>query len=397
MLQAESSSANPMRGIAVVEMGHSVAAPYAGQILADLGATVVKIENPNGGDDARSWVPPSWQDSSSVFHTLNRNKYSACFDLKDEEGGRKVRELIAQADVVVQNLRPGLGEKYKLDAVTVRAANPRLIYCNLGAFGSVGPMRESTGYDPLVQAFCGIMSVTGEAGRPPVRVGPSIIDMGSGLWCVIGILAAMVRRQQTGEGCTVDTSLYETGIAWMNIPLAAAMASGRNPGKSGSETPMLAPYRAFKARDRYVGVAAGNDNLFRRLCAAVDRPDWATDARFLTNAQRVANRVVLNELLEELIGSQPESFWTERLTRVGVPCAPLQASLEVVDHPQTQALGIMSSAAGSALRLVSSPLRFDGIRPGIKKEAPALGADTEHALELFRARQLRDGAPGGSP
>ena len=397
MLQAESSSANPMRGIAVVEMGHSVAAPYAGQILADLGATVVKIENPNGGDDARSWVPPSWQDSSSVFHTLNRNKYSACFDLKDEEGGRKVRELIAQADVVVQNLRPGLVEKYKLDAVTVRAANPRLIYCNLGAFGSVGPMRESTGYDPLVQAFCGIMSVTGEAGRPPVRVGPSIIDMGSGLWCVIGILAAMVRRQQTGEGCTVDTSLYETGIAWMNIPLAAAMASGRNPGKSGSETPMLAPYRAFKARDRYVVVAAGNDNLFRRLCAAVDRPDWATDARFLTNAQRVANRVVLNELLEELIGSQPESFWTERLTRVGVPCAPLQASLEVVDHPQTQALGIMSSAAGSALRLVSSPLRFDGIRPGIKKEAPALGADTEHALELFRARQLRDGAPGGSP
>jgi crotonobetainyl-CoA:carnitine CoA-transferase CaiB-like acyl-CoA transferase len=397
MLQAESSPANPLTGIAVVEIGHSVAAPYAGQILADLGATVVKIENPKGGDDARHWVPPSWQDSSSVFQTLNRNKYSACFDLKDEEGGRKVRELIAQADVVVQNLRPGLVEKYQLDAVSVRAANPRLIYCNLGAFGSVGPMRESTGYDPLVQAFCGIMSVTGEAGRPPVRVGPSIIDMGSGLWCVIGILAAMVRRQQTGEGCTVDTSLYETGIAWMNIPLAAAMASGRDPGKSGSETPMLAPYRAFKARDRYVVVAAGNDNLFRRLCAAVDRPDWATDARFLTNALRVANRVVLNELLEELIASQPESFWTERLTRVGVPCAPLQTSLEVVDHQQTQALGIMSSAAGSALRLVGSPLRFDGVRPGIHTVAPALGADTERALELFRARHLRDGAPGGSP
>jgi crotonobetainyl-CoA:carnitine CoA-transferase CaiB-like acyl-CoA transferase len=382
------SCASPLTDLAVIEIGHSVAAPYAGQIMADLGATVIKIENPNGGDDARHWVPPAWQDSSAVFQTINRNKYSACFDLKDHESKRRVRELIAHADIVVQNLRPGLVEKYGLDSATVRAENRRLIYCNLGAFGSVGPLRDSTGYDPLVQAFSGIMSVTGEAGRPPIRVGPSIIDMGAGLWCVIGILAAVVRRQQTGEGCTVDTSLYETGIAWMNIPLATSIASGRDAGKSGSETPMLAPYRAFKASDRYIVVAAGNDNLFRRLCQVVGRPDWAADARFVSNAHRVANRVALNDLLDELIGSQPERFWTEKLTAVGVPCAPLQTPMEVLDHPQTQALGIMGSAGVGGMNVVGSPLRFDGSRPAIHKAAPTLGADTDQALELL-TRGLR--------
>jgi crotonobetainyl-CoA:carnitine CoA-transferase CaiB-like acyl-CoA transferase len=389
---ASSSRASPLSDLAVIEIGHSVAAPYARQILADLGATVIKIENPTGGDDARHWVPPAWHDSSAVFQTVNRNKYSACFDLKDRAANRRVRELIAQADIVVQNLRPGLVEKYQLDAETVRADNGRLIYCNLGAFGSVGPLRDSTGYDPLVQAFSGIMSVTGEAGRPPVRVGPSIIDMGAGLWCVIGVLAAVIRRQQTGEGCTVDTSLYETGIAWMNIPLATSIASGRDTGKSGSETPMLAPYRAFKASDRYIVVAAGNDNLFRRLCHAIERPEWASDERFVNNADRVANRVVLNAMLDELIGLEPEQFWTEKLTGVGVPCAPLQTPMEVVEHPQTQALGIMVSAGVGGMKVVGSPLRFDGIRPRIHKSAPVLGADTDRALDLFKRRPCRDDA-----
>jgi crotonobetainyl-CoA:carnitine CoA-transferase CaiB-like acyl-CoA transferase len=312
MPESSSLPASPLCGIGVVEIGHSVAVPYAGQILADLGATVIKIENPNGGDDARQWVPPAWHDSSAVFQTMNRNKRSACFDLKNPEDKRKVLDLIAYADIVIQNLRPGLIERCGLDANSMRALHPRLIYCNLGAFGTMGPLRGSTGYDPLIQAFSGIMSVTGEAGRPPIRVGPSIIDMGSGLWCVIGILAALAQRGQTGLGSTVDTSLYETALAWMNIPLATSMAAGREGGKSGSETPMLAPYRAYQASDRYIVIAAGNDNLFRRLCAAVNRTGWSVDSRFVTNAQRVINRVALNALLDDLIITQTERHWTER-------------------------------------------------------------------------------------
>jgi crotonobetainyl-CoA:carnitine CoA-transferase CaiB-like acyl-CoA transferase len=394
MPESSSSPASPLSGIGVVEIGHSVAVPYAGQILADLGATVIKIENPHDGDDARQWVPPAWYDSSAVFQTMNRNKRSACIDLKDPEGKRQVFDLIAPADVVIQNMRPGLIERCGLDANAVRALHPRLIYCNLGAFGSMGPLRDSTGYDPLIQAFSGIMSVTGEAGRPPIRVGPSIIDMGSGLWCVIGILAALAQRGQTGLGSTVDTSLFETALAWMNIPLATSMASGREGSRSGSETPMLAPYRAYRASDRYIVIAAGNDNLFRRLCTALDRAEWSIDPRFVINAQRVVNRVALNALLDDLIIAQTERHWTERLTAAGVPCAPLQSTTEVIAHPQTEALGMLQAAVGAeSMRLVASPLRFDGIRPKIVSRAPALGADTEAALALIKARpQWRDPA-----
>jgi len=376
----------PLSGLAVIEIGHSVAAPYAGQILADLGATVIKVENPYGGDDARQWIPPAWEDSSAVFQTLNRNKYSTSFDLKDPVECGRLKELIAHSDIVIQNLRPGLIEKTALDAATLRADHPSLIYCNLGAFGSTGPLRNNSGYDPLMQAFSGIMSVTGEPGRPPVRVGPSIIDMGSGLWCVIGILAALARRQRSGEGCTVDTSLFETGLAWMNIPLAATLASGREAQRSGSETPMLAPYRAFKASDRYIVIAAGNDNLFRRLCQALDCSAWITDARFLSNAHRVANRITLNAMLEEVIAQQSERYWTDKLTAVGVPCAPLQTPQEVIDHPQTRALGMMSAVNGGSMMLVGCPLRFDGERPPLERRAPALGADNDTALDLLKTR-----------
>jgi crotonobetainyl-CoA:carnitine CoA-transferase CaiB-like acyl-CoA transferase len=230
------------------------------------------------------------------------------------------------------------------------------------------------------------MCVTGEAGRPPIRVGPSIIDMGSGLWCVIGILAALLRRGQTGLGGTVDTSLFETALAWMNIPLATSMASGREGAKSGSETPMLAPYRAYRASDRYIVIAAGNDNLFRRLCEAVQRPEWSVDPRFVTNAHRVAHRMELNALLDDLIVTQPERHWTARLTAAGVPCAPLQTTTEVIAHPQTEALGMLQAVGAESLQLVASPLRFDGIRPAIRAPAPRLGADTKRALGLIKHR-----------
>jgi crotonobetainyl-CoA:carnitine CoA-transferase CaiB-like acyl-CoA transferase len=382
-VQPGAESASPLAGITVIEIGHSVAAPFAGQVLADLGATVVKVENPSGGDDARHWGPPFWNGASATFQTLNRNKYSAAIDMKDEAGRQALLDLAAKADVLIQNMRPGLVERYRIDATTLRALNPGLIYCNVGAFGVAGPLKDQTGYDPLIQAFCGIMSVTGEVDRPPVRVGPSIIDMGAGLWSVVGILAALLKRRETEEGTTIDTSLYETGIAWMNIPLANSMASGMVGTRSGSETPMLAPYRAFRASDTHVVIAAGNDNLFRRLCEVVGAPDWADDPRFLTNPDRVANRETLNALLEALIGQRPAAEWRERLAAVGVPCAPLQTTTEVAAHPQTQALGILRPTPDGSMTLVGTPLSFDGVRPDVRAAAPLLGADTDHALDLF--------------
>jgi crotonobetainyl-CoA:carnitine CoA-transferase CaiB-like acyl-CoA transferase len=366
-----------LSGITVIELGHSVAAPFAGQILADLGARVIKVENPDGGDDARGWGPPFWHGSSATFQSLNRNKLSVTVDLKDAVDCERLRALMAgEADVVVQNMRPGLVERYGLDA-RLRERNKRLIYCNLGAFGSEGPLRDKPGYDPLMQAFGGIMSVTGEEGRPPVRVGPSIIDMGAGLWSVIGILAALERRHQTGEGCTVDTSLYETSLSWMTVPVAIALASGRDPGRSGTEVAMIAPYKAYRAADRYLVIAAGNDALFRRLAAVLKRPDWQADPRFATNAERVKNREALNSMIDAIVIARPAADWTAQLDAVGVPSAPLQKVSEVLAHEQTLALRMVSPVPGSEMSLMSLPLRFDGERLPIRSAPPACGADTD--------------------
>ena len=367
----------PLTGITVVELGHSVAAPYAGQILADLGAKVVKVENPSHGDDARLWGPPFWHGSSATFQSLNRNKLSVAVNLKDEPQLAQLRDyIVSSADVVIQNLRPGLVERFGLDE-SLTELSPRLVYCNLGAFGSSGPLSHKPGYDPMMQAFGGIMSVTGEMGRAPVRVGPSIIDMGAGMWCVIGILSALFRRAGGGPGGRVETSLYETALAWMTVPTAMTLA-GQEPERTGSEAAMLAPYKAYQAGDgKFVVVAAGNDNLFRRLCAVLGREEWVADPRFATNAERLCHREVLNGLIEDLLQADTSAGWVSRLEAAGVPCSPLQSTSEVIAHPQTAALGMLQPTPDARMSLMSLPLRFDGRRPPIRSGPPELGADTE--------------------
>jgi crotonobetainyl-CoA:carnitine CoA-transferase CaiB-like acyl-CoA transferase len=366
----------PLGGITVVELGHSVAAPYAGLILADLGARVIKVENPKGGDYARGWGPPFWNDTATVFHGLNRGKQGITVDFGDAGECARLRSLILQeADAVIQNLRPGILEKFALTAEALRAEKPALIWCDIGAFGSDGPLAGKPGYDPLVQASSGIMSVTGEGGRPPVRVGVSLVDMGSGMWSVIGLLAALFARNNGGEGRSVATSLYETGLAWMTVPLAAHAASGEVRKPYGSGTAEIAPYQAFETSNGWLMIAAGNDNLFRKLCAALELGALGRDPDFATNAARVVNRERLIPQIDAAVRRHSTEALGNILDAAGVPNAPLLNVDQVAKHPQTRALGMMERCADDDIELVGIPLAFDGERPRARTPAPALGQD----------------------
>ena len=368
-----SGSAQPLAGITVVELGHSVAGPFACQILADLGAQVVKIEK-GAGDDARHWGPPFVDGASATFQALNRGKRSFTLDLRRPDDRQALLDLVvARADVVVQNMRPGQVAELGLDAARLRALQPRLVYCNMGAFGGAGPLADRPGYDPLMQAFGGIMSVVGEPGGAPVRVGPSIVDMGCGLWAALGVVSLLMRRQHTGEGGVVDVSLLETSIGWMSLFSAQFLASGTLPTKNGSGQAGIVPYRAYRTADGDLVVAAGNDKLFAALCAVLGHPEWAADERFASNPSRVAHAAALYALLEPCFLERGNGEWTARLEAAGIPCAPVQDVAQMLAHEQTRALGLLQPVAGSSIPLVGLPLSLDGVRPTAQRAAPALG------------------------
>ena len=363
-----------LAGIRVVELGSSVAAPYAAWILGSMGAEVVKIERPGPGDDARQWGKMFPDGIGSYFHALNREKQSITVDMSSAEERDWLRNYcITEADVVIQNMRPGTVKKHGLDAETLRAGNPNLIYCNLGAFGNEGPLKDKPGYDPLMQAYGGLMTITGEEGRPPIRVGTSIIDMGTGMWCAIGILGALKRRDDTGTGCTVDASLYETAVGWMNNAVASAAVDPKNPAREGSGARGMAPYQAYECSDGYLIIAAPNDRLFERLSKVLGHPEWPEDPRFDTNQNRYANLAELNALIEPVVLTRTRADWQQALDDAGIPSAPVQQTLEMMADPQTEALGILQTAMGGGPRLVGLPLSFDGPRPPIRKSAPTVG------------------------
>lgn len=376
----------PLEGLRVVEIGSSVAAPYATWILAALGADLIKVERPGTGDDCRQWGKMFPDGKGSYFHALNREKRSITVDMADDAERDWLRGFcINEADVVIQNMRPGTVERLGLDAATLRGANPKLVYCNLGAFGATGPLKDKPGYDPLMQAYGGLMTITGEEGRPPIRVGTSIIDMGTGMWCVIGILSAIKRRDATGEGCTVDASLYETAVGWMNNAVASAAVDPRNPAREGSGARGMAPYQAYECSDGYLIIAAPNDRLFERLSQVLGHPEWPADPRFNSNQNRYANLAELNEEISPVIVTRTRAEWQQALDAVGIPSAPVQQALEMIADPQTVALGILQSAAtgsGQGPLLAGLPLSFDGTRPPLGRYAPGLG---EHNDEIKSA------------
>ena len=363
----------PLEGVVVVELGHSVAGPYAGLILADLGARVIKVENPEHGDYARDWGPPFWGDTSSSFASLNRGKESMAVDFGNPEEAAALRRLIVEkADGVIQNLRPGILDAYGLSAEGFRKEKPALIWCDIGAFGAAGPMAKKPGFDPLVQASSGIMSVTGEGNRPPVRVGISLVDMGSGMWAAMGFLASFIARMKEGEGARVSTSLFETGLAWMTLPLAGFEAAGDVRKPYGSGVAEIVPYQAFETRNGWLMIAAGNDNLFRKLCDVLGRRDLATDRAFATNSARVMNRERLIPIVAEAVAQFDVEDLGRRLDAHGVPSSPLLGVQEVAHHPQVKALDIMAEC-DDGLSLVSIPIAFDGLRPRATRRAPRLG------------------------
>lgn len=371
----------PLRGIRVVDVTTSLAGPYCTEVLAALGADVVKIEPPRGGDEARTWGPPFWNGESTLFLTVNAGKRSVCVDLR--RGLDVVLRLVDGADVFVQSLRAGLADERGLGADALRARNPRLVYCSVRSFGPTGPWRDRPGYDPLAQAAGGIMSVTGEAGRDGVRAGVSVADQGTGMWATLAIVAALHERERTGNGREVDVSLYETALGFMAYHLTGFLGAGVVPSGRGTEFPSIAPYQAFTARDGRLMVAAANDRLFAALVETLGLPELAGDPRFAGNADRVENRGELTPLLEARFAVEDRATWLARLGEAGVPAAPVQDVSEVATAEQTEALGILQElphATVPDLRLPAFPVSLDGGRLVHRSPPPELGAHTREVL-----------------
>ncbi len=373
----------PLQGIRVIEVAQNLAGPYCAQILAHLGADVIKVERVEGGDDTRGWGPPFLEGAGSSFHAVNLNKRSIALDLKDAAGTARLLKLIDAADVLVQNLRPGSMQALGLDASALMKRNPRLIYCSLWALGSVGPLRDHPGFDPMVQAFSGLMMMSGEPGGPPVRIGTQLLDHGTGMWAAIGVLAALLRRAATGKGGTVDTSLFETALGWWTIHYASFALSGEVPPRHPTGTTKLIVFQGFETRNGTLIIAAGNDRLFAKLAIALGRADWAADPRFANNAGRYAHRDELLCEVARIVATRTKGEWIDVLEAAGVPCAPVNTLPEVLAEPQTEAVGMLMKVPGLDLRLMGLPVMLDGVRPPVSRRAPQLG---EHTEEVFGER-----------
>ena len=373
----------PLAGMKVVDVTTSIAGPFCAEILGALGADVVKVERPDTGDDGRAWGPPFWNGESAMFLAVNAGKRSLAVSLSDERGRDAVLRLADRADVFLQSLRPGLAERLGFGAEELRARNSRLVYCSIGAYGRVGPLSGEPGYDALMQAAGGLISMTGEPGRPGVRVGSSLIDMGTGMWAALGIVAALLQRERTGEGAVVDTSLYETALGYIGYHLVGYLADGTVPSGEGTVFPMVAPYQVFPTRDGDLMVAGGNDRLFGLLCDVLELPELVSDKRFRTNPDRVDHREELVALVAARLRERDTAEWHARLTAAGVPAAPVADVADVVAAEQTRALGLLQPVEHDGipgLLLPALPLSFDRERATHASAPPGVG---EHTAEIL--------------
>ena len=371
-----------LHDVRVCDLTQNPAGPLFAPILGDLGADVIKVEAP-GGDPGRAWGPPFWGSDSTLFLSANRNKRSVILDLKNPEGREILHRIAGESDVLIQSARFGVPERLGYDYESIRALREDIIYMSITAYGDRGPLRELPGYDPLMQAFSGIMSVTGHPETPPARVGGSVVDFGTGMWATIAILSALRTREATGRGAKLDAALLDTAVGWVSYHLIGYFATGRVPGPMGSAMDSIAPYQAYRTADGSVMISGGSDRIFVRLCDALGLSELGEDSRFLTNPDRVENRAELSELLE----SQTKRYSTEDLLELmhdhAVPCSPIQNMAEVAAHPQVVEVGLLPMAdhpAVSNYRDVALPLRVDGERPRGVRPPPAAG---EHTGEIL--------------
>jgi crotonobetainyl-CoA:carnitine CoA-transferase CaiB-like acyl-CoA transferase len=364
----------PLSGIRVLDLTSSLAGPTATEILGALGADVVKVEHPGRGDEARDWGPRFYEGGSVMFFAANAGKRSLGLDLKSPEGLEVLLRLAGEADVVVQSLRPGTAERLGLGPDALRERNPRLVYATIGAFGRNGPLASEPGYDPLMQAAAGIMSVTGEAGGHPVRVGVSLIDIGTGVWAALAIVAAL----HEGQGRALDLSLYETAISLAPYQLVDVLGGGAPPGRHGTAFPLIVPYQVFETSDGELMVVAANDRLYAKTCQALGAPELADDERFTTNPLRVANRDELIPLLQARMATETTADLLARLRDAGVPASPVNDLAAVAQDTQLRATGILQELGGR--ELVSPPFLADGERVRYRSESPLLG---QHSREIL--------------
>lgn len=374
MTDLEPRRAAPLAGRRVLDLSRVLAGPWCTMILADLGAEVVKVENPKGGDDTRHWGPPYVGGEAAYYLCANRNKQSIAIDLSTSEGQEIVRALAARADVVVENYKLGGLERYGLDYASLVAINPALIYCSISGYGRGSPIGERAGYDYVIQAEGGLMAVTGPVDGEPMKVGVAVADLYTGMAAAQAILAALIARDRDGLGQHIDMALYDSQLAMMANVGAAYLASGKEPGRYGNGHPAIVPYQTFETSDGRIVIAVGNDRQFAGLCGLVGRPELAADERFAHNSARVAHREVLIALLEPLIAGRPSADWLERLRGAGIPCGEVRGVGAALEAPETRARDMVRTVphpTAGEVSLVGSPLKLSGT-PVVEPVAPPL-------------------------
>jgi crotonobetainyl-CoA:carnitine CoA-transferase CaiB-like acyl-CoA transferase len=383
----------PLEGIKVLDLSRVLAGPWCTQLLADLGAEVIKVERPGAGDDTRHWGPPWFGEGESrvaaYFLSCNRGKKSAAIDFSRPEGAALVRKLALEADVVIENFKVGGLEKFGLDAASLRSANPRLIYASITGFGQDGPYADRAGYDYIIQGMGGLMSITGlpdgVPGGGPMRVGVAVVDLFTGLYTCVAILSALYAREKTGEGAAIDMALFDTQLAMLANQASNALVSGRDPPRQGNTHPNIVPYQTFETADQPIIVAVGNERQFARLADSCGHPEWATDPRFASNAERVANREEIVALISEAIRHRPAAEWLDQLEAAAIPAGPINRVTQALADVQAQHRQMVRTIAG--MPLVGSPVRLDGERADSDLPPPGLG---EHTREIVEALGLTD-------
>jgi crotonobetainyl-CoA:carnitine CoA-transferase CaiB-like acyl-CoA transferase len=388
----ETTAPLPLAGIHVLDFSRVLAGPLCTAILGDLGADVIKVERPGAGDDTRAWGPPFVGDDAAYFLALNRNKRSIVLDLQRDDDRAIAHRLALRSDVLVENFRPGLMDTFGLSYPSLRDEHPALVYCSITAFSGE---TSRPGYDAIMQALSGLMSITGPSTSQPTKVGVALIDVMTGLYAAVGILAALRTRDATGHGGLVMLSLFDTAVAGMVNQAANYLLGGIVPTAMGNDHPNIVPYGSFTAADRPFILAVGNDRLFTRACEAIDRPDLAADPRFTTNQNRVLRRDELVAELEATLRTKPADYWLERLEARGVPCAPIRRMDDVFASPEGAALvETLDDPVRGALRLVASPLHLSSMAAHPQRPPPRLG---EHTAEILRELETTPGSPEPPP